>query len=252
VVQSALAEARQTSIVTNSRVCPEANSAITSTAVEHTCYKCGSPVESGRPFCPHCRAPQIRVEVAEVAADAPVSTHPLELDLPSPEVPATSFVQWSHALTAAALAGIVSAVLMNLFFGFFGIGIAAAGILSVRMYRHRVGGTLLTTGTGARIGAVSGVFGFVFFSIIAAVGTAIFGGRSELKAALLSSLEQAAARSADPQAQVVFEKMRTPEGLILLLALSLAFIFFLFVALSSLGGALAASMSSKRRPKERP
>ena len=219
--------------------------------MDHTCYKCGSPVESGIPFCPHCRAPQIRVEHAAVTTTAPVSTHPVELDFPLPVAPAASVVQWSQALTAAALAGIVSAVLMNFFFGFFGIGIAAAGLLSVRMYRHRVGGTLLTPGTGARIGALSGVFGFVFFSIIAAAGTAAFGGRSELKAALLSSLEQAAARTADPQAQAVFEKMRSPEGLITLLALSLAFIFFLFVALSSLGGALAASMSSKIRPDQR-
>jgi hypothetical protein len=142
---------------------------------------------------------------------------------------------------------VISAILMNVFFGFFGIGIAGAGAFAVRLYRQRSGHTPLLPGAGARIGAVSGVFGFGFFCVIAAVGTALFGGGSQLKAALLSSLEQAAARSQDPQAQAVLEKLRTPEGLMLVLAFSLAFVFTLFVALSSLGGALAASMSRGRQ-----
>jgi hypothetical protein len=173
---------------------------------------------------------------------------PLDQNAPFGSVTTISTVQWSHALTAAALAGMLSAVLMNLFFGVFGIGIAAAGALAVHIYRHRSAHSPLTPGAGARIGAVSGVFGFGFFCVLAAVGTALFGGGAQLKAALLASLEQAAARSQDPQAHAALEKLRTPEGLIIVLAFSLAFIFFVFVALSSLGGALAASMSRNRRP----
>lgn len=201
-------------------------------------------MESGVPFCPHCRAPQIRVSSVE---DAPVSTIPVDLSASFQPTPQASPVQWSYALTAAAMAGVISAILMNVFFGFFGIGIAAAGAFAVRLYRQRSGQVSLLPGAGARIGAVSGVFGFGFFCVIAAVGTALFGGGSQVKLALLSGLEQAAARSQDPQAQAALEKLRTPEGLILVLAFSLAFVFTLFVALSSLGGALAASMSRGRR-----
>jgi len=201
-------------------------------------------VESGVPFCPHCRAPQIRVSSVE---DAPVSTIPVDLSASFQPTPQASPVQWSYALTAAAMAGVISAILMNVFFGFFGIGIAAAGAFAVRLYRQRSGQVSLLPGAGARIGAVSGVFGFGFFCVIAAVGTALFGGGSQVKLALLSGLEQAAARSQDPQAQAALEKLRAPEGLILVLAFSLAFVFTLFVALSSLGGALAASMSRGRR-----
>jgi len=201
-------------------------------------------VESGVPFCQHCRAPQIRVSSVE---DAPVSTIPVDLSASFQPTPQASPVQWSYALTAAAMAGVISAILMNVFFGFFGIGIAAAGAFAVRLYRQRSGQVSLLPGAGARIGAVSGVFGFGFFCVIAAVGTALFGGGSQVKLALLSGLEQAAARSQDPQAQAALEKLRTPEGLILVLAFSLAFVFTLFVALSSLGGALAASMSRGRR-----
>lgn len=201
-------------------------------------------MESGVPFCPHCRAPQIRVSSVE---DAPVSTIPVDLSASFQPTPQASPVQWSYALTAAAMAGVISAILMNVFFGFFGIGIAAAGAFAVRLYRQRSGQVSLLPGAGARIGAVSGVFGFGFFCVIAAVGTALFGGGSQVKLALLSGLEQAAARSQDPQAQAALEKLRAPEGLILVLAFSLAFVFTLFVALSSLGGALAASMSRGRR-----
>ena len=201
-------------------------------------------MESGVPFCPHCRAPQIRVSSVE---DAPVSSIPVDLSASFQPPAQSSPIQWSYALTAAAMAGVISAILMNVFFGFFGIGIAAAGAFAVRLYRQRSGHMPLLPGAGARIGAVSGVFGFGFFCVIAAVGTALFGGGSQLKAALLSGLEQAAARSQDPQAQAVLEKLRTPEGLILVLAFSLAFVFTLFVALSSLGGALAASMSRGRQ-----
>ena len=201
-------------------------------------------MESGVPFCQHCRAPQIRVSSVE---DAPVSTIPVDLSASFQPTPQASPVQWSYALTAAAMAGVISAILMNVFFGFFGIGIAAAGAFAVRLYRQRSGQVSLLPGAGARIGAVSGVFGFGFFCVIAAVGTALFGGGSQVKLALLSGLEQAAARSQDPQAQAALEKLRTPEGLILVLAFSLAFVFTLFVALSSLGGSLAASMSRGRR-----
>ena len=144
------------------------------------------------------------------------------------------------------MAGVISAILMNVFFGFFGIGIAAAGAFAVRLYRQRSGQVSLLPGAGARIGAVSGVFGFGFFCVIAAVGTALFGGGSQVKLALLSGLEQAAARSQDPQARSCLEKLRTPEGLILALAFSLAFVFtysWRFLAL----GCVAASMSCGRR-----
>ena len=36
--------------------------------MEQPCYKCRQLVEEGRPFCPHCSAPQIRVLVAEPVA----------------------------------------------------------------------------------------------------------------------------------------------------------------------------------------
>ena len=219
-------------------------SAIIGVHVDHSCHKCEAPVESGVAFCPHCHAPQIRVPVGCDTTDP--ATVP---DLAAPSVVNGSFVHWPQALSAAAIAGILSAFLMNLFFGFFGVGIAAAGALAVSLYRRRTGPVRLSSGAGARIGAVSGLFGFGFFCLLIVAATAIFRGGSELKTALLTSLQQAAARSQDPQAQAALEKLRTPEGLMFVLAFGLAFVAFLFIALSALGGALAASMGRTNPPR---
>ena len=78
----------------------------------------------------------------------------------------------------SAILMVISAILMNVFFGFFGIGIAGAGAFAVRLYRQRSGHMPLLPGAGAALGLLvaSSVSGF--FCVIAAVGTALFGGGS--------------------------------------------------------------------------
>lgn len=163
-----------------------------------------------------------------------------------PEVQSLSTIQWPHALSSAALAGILSALMTNLWFGFFGVGIAVAGALAVRIYLRRSGSRELAPGTGARVGALSGVFGFGFFCVLVALRTFRFQSVPELKSELLKALQEAAARSQDPQTLAYAEKFQTPEGLWLLLALSLVLALATFVGLSALGGAVAASATRKR------
>ena len=45
--------------------------------MEQPCYKCRQLVEEGRPFCPHCGAPQIRVLVAEPVAAVGTGPEPV-------------------------------------------------------------------------------------------------------------------------------------------------------------------------------
>ena len=118
--------------------------------MEHLCYKCGSNVEDGIPFCPHCNAPQIRVGGASPEA---VSAADLAADsLPSPR--GGTAIQWSEALPSAALAGLIAAFLMFIPLGGFGLGMIAAGVLSVLFYRRRNPVSNLTPAMGARLGAV--------------------------------------------------------------------------------------------------
>jgi hypothetical protein len=150
--------------------------------------------------------------------------------------------QWSQALPAAAWAGMVSAGLMVLPLGGFGLGMLASGFLCVILYRRRAPFVNLTPGLGARLGAISGMLGFGIFVVFTAVATTIFHSGNELRNALTEAIRQSAARNSDPQAQQVLEFFKTPEGMAVVLGLGLAFLFVIFLALSSLGGALSAAL----------
>jgi hypothetical protein len=144
------------------------------------------------------------------------------------------------------LAGLIAAFLMFIPLGALGLGMLAAGVLSVRFYRRRNPASNLTPSMGARLGAVSGTMGFGFFAIFSAVGTVVFHSGGELRAALLDAIAQSAARSPDPQVQKAFEYLKTPPGLALMMGLSLAFLLVVFLVLSSLGGAIGAAMMRRK------
>lgn len=157
-------------------------------------------------------------------------------------------IQWSQALPSIALAGIVSAVVMVIPLGAFGLGVLSAGALAVFLYRRRNPGVDLTPGSGARLGMATGALGFGVFTILMALEMLVSGAGSELRTGLLDAIQQSAARSADPQAQQVVEWMKTPSGLIFLLAFCLAVMFVVFLAISALGGALGAALL-RRKPR---
>ena len=208
--------------------------------MEHACYKCGSNVEDGIPFCPQCNAPQIRVGVD--SAEAPSLS---ERDGTFPNLGGTA-IQWAEALPSAGLAGLISAFLMFVPLGAFGLGMIAAGALAVVFYRRRNPASNLTPGMGARLGAVSGAFGFGLFAIFSTAGTLLFHTGGQLRAALLEAIQQSAARSSDPQAQQAIEYLKTPPGLALMMGFSMAFVLVAFLILSSLGGAMGAAMMRRK------
>jgi len=210
--------------------------------VEHACYKCGSNVEDGIPFCPQCNAPQIRVEGASAEAVSAAELAGVSL----PDHYDGTAIRWPDALPSAALAGLIAAFLMFIPLGAFGLGMLAAGVLCVLFYRRRNPLTNLTPGMGARLGLVSGTLGFGIFAVFSAVGTLIFHTGGQLRAAMLEAIEQSAARSSDPQAQQIIQYLKTPPGLALMMGLSLAVVLVAFLILSSLGGAVGAAMMRRK------
>ena len=161
--------------------------------------------------------------------------------------PQASGIQWSQALPAAALAGLV-AILMIIPLGAFGLGMLAVGALSVLLYRRRNPAANLTPGMGARLGAVSGALGFGIFAILTSVEMLAFRSGGQLRAALLEAVQQSAARSSDPQAQQLLEYLKTPQGLALVMVLGLIVMFVAFLVFSSLGGALGAALLRRKDP----
>jgi hypothetical protein len=204
-------------------------------AVEHSCYKCGSPVEDGTAFCPHCGAAQIRVASEEVRR----SVEPGEVVTPSGPI-ATGGIQWSKALPAAALAGLIAAGIIPL--GTFALGMISAGVLAVLFYRRRNPGVTMSPGMGARLGVVSGVVGLGIFSVLIAIEVLVFHNGGKLRAFLLEPLEQYAARFPDPQARQFLPYFKSPPGL----ALIVVMMFFACLIFSSLSGTLAATLLRRR------
>ena len=221
--------------------------------MEKSCYKCASVMEEGRPFCPHCGAPQIRVIVAEpLSATAPLSEvaaipqSAAELSA-SQTVPVLAVpMQWSQALKPCALAAGLAALLMLLGLNPF-VSMLAVGFLAVVFYRQGNPATLIRPGTGARLGALSGLICFAAASIVEAVVVLSSHRVAEIRETLLTAVNQAAARTSDPQALAVFEHFKSPEGLQLLMILGLLFGLIASIVLAAITGVAGAIILGPRR-----
>lgn len=222
--------------------------------MEHPCHKCGQIVEEGRPFCPHCGAPQIRVIMAEpfpagpsaIAAAAPTFSEslPASETVPVLAVPMT----WSQALKPCALAALVPSILMfsglNPFVAMFG-----AGFLAIVFYRQARPGVELKAASGARLGVLSGLLWFAITSIFAAAIVIFLHKGPEIRQQLLTVINQAASRTSDPQMLSVFERFRSSEGLEFLMIFGLITGFIAALVLGAAGGALGGSIfGRKNRP----
>ena len=200
-------------------------------------------MEDGVSFCPQCNAPQIRVSVS--ASSEPGT---LPASAPSPHA-ATGEIDWPQALPAAVVTGVGMAVLAlltaPLFRAGFLVWLLAGGAACVAFYQRRRPLAVLRARLGARLGAVSGLFGFLTFALLQSL--LLFAARSdELRQELRQMVEQAAAQNPDPRAQEMMHRFTTPEGLAILIALTMILFLVLFVALAAAGGALWAS----RGPRE--
>jgi hypothetical protein len=209
--------------------------------VEHPCHQCNTAIEEGTPFCPQCGAPQIRVPGIESEADIGTVTAPAAI-FRSPKA-----VEWSHGLPAAALAGLISAILMIIPLGGLGVGMLAGGTLAVMLYRRRLPLAHPSAAMGARLGAASGAIAFALFCLLTAIQVLVFHSGNQLRAALLESVQQTAARTTDPQAKPVLDYLRSSAGLELVMAIGLVVMFVVFLVVSSAGGAIGAALMSRSR-----
>lgn len=207
-------------------------------------------MEQGTAFCPQCRAPQIRVAVPEIVIPSGIASDSTVTSLPAYfGAPLTTRIEWSQALPATALAGLITALLMMTPLAYFGFGMLIGGSLSVVFYRRRVPVANVTPGMGARLGMVSGILGGGIFAALLSVGTTLFHAWDSVRAKLIEVVEQTAARNPDPQTQQALEFFKSPDGIVLLLTTALIGALIAFVIFSGLGGALGAAFL---RRKEHP
>jgi hypothetical protein len=175
----------------------------------------------------------------------------VENELPSVSVripqPAALGLQWSRAFAPAAMGGSIASALTLLPLGAF-VGMVVGGVIAVVLYRRREPGANLSAWMGARLGAMSGAFGFAIFIVFAAVTATFFDGGPKLQQALQQSMDLAAKRSSDPvAAQQMLQIFRTPEGLAALMLIGLVLTLIGFVILAGLGGAIGAAWIRRRQ-----
>jgi hypothetical protein len=233
-------------------------------------------VEDGTAFCPHCGAPQIRVttttaEPAVIPAASLALPDELQPErqpmIPVRRPPGT--IDWAQGIRASALAGlllalaiffvpaIVAGIGLVFHLGQAAIGllvllaswtcILAAGGLAVRFYRRRRPEAGLTPGMGMRLGVVSGMLGFFFYSIPQALRLVFFHLADSVRDAMQKAIEQSAAQSPDPRAQEMMRSLMSPGALATFITVLVVIFFVIFLVLASLGGAIGVSVSGNKQ-----
>ena len=228
-----------------------------STLVEHPCYKCQTSIDETLPFCPHCGAPQIRVSSPqeEAGQSAPLTPETPQVISPISWAPGPAYhpqaVQWEAVWKGAILAGLIAAVLSATPVISLGccLWLLGAGALSVFLYQRRVPAAFVTPGMGMRIGAVSGIVGFVASTFWMVFRFA--RDSQEFRTALEEQLEKSIAANPDPRTQDIIRQfmnnLNTPQGLATFFVLILVMMAIAFVVFSAAGGALGAAMFVRRR-----
>jgi len=220
--------------------------------MDHPCHKCGHSIEDGKPFCSQCGAPQIRVAVPEVLAEATpegvVSVRELDRDA-GPSVPGIPVAALpgseTHTLQPCALAAVVALGLTALGLNPF-VASLGAGFLAVAFYRRRGSGTSIRSGSGARLGAVSGVLFFAMSTALELLAVALLHKGAEIRGQMLDKVQQAAARYPGPEVQPFLDFVKSPDGFAIMMAASVIFGLLAFVVLGSCGGALGAALLGRR------
>ena len=232
--------------------------------MEHACHGCNTPVEDGVAFFPNSNAPQIRVPMPE-PEPPPEPLPPLvvnadssaEAGLPAaaqvsagrPVLPPGAPLEWSQAIPGAALAGALLGLCLLIPVAAFFVWMIAAGALAVVLYLRRVPHRALTAGMGARLGALSGLFGFGIFAFLSSLELLLAHDNAKVRELLQQVLQQSVARNSDPAVQASLQRLMTPEGLALLFTLGMILFLAAFVLFSSIGGALGAYLFRSRNPR---
>lgn len=116
---------------------------------------------------------------------------------------------------------------------------AAAGFYAVYLY-HRRSGQTLSPRNGARMGWMTGIFGFLINIVLLTFGAVALMSKGGLAAMLQ---EQAASASLPPDAASKIQQLvETPAFLALLIVFILALLFATYTLAASLGGMLGAKV----------
>jgi hypothetical protein len=139
----------------------------------------------------------------------------------------------------------VAALLMALGLNPF-VAMFTVGFLAVVFYRQRQPETAIKATAGAALGALGGLLWFAVSSVLEALVVVFLHKGPEIRDELLKRIQQAASQTNDPKVLEVFDRLKTPGGLELLMILGLVFAFFAAIVLAGLGGVLGGAIFNRR------
>jgi hypothetical protein len=203
---------------------------------------CGAQLPLDALFCHKCGKPQR--ELLEVEPDPVVEPPPLVVAAPvAPPAPVPIGFHNGPAVRVALLAGVLSIVIWGIGAGvappaFFPVWMILGGMLTAFLYKVRTGQRLSAIG-GARLGWISGIFGFAIIAFMVAIFTAAMLGNPANISTLHEQLAQAGRPSAD--LDTFLDAVRHPINLLAAVSVS----FLLFTVLSAFGGAIGARLLDK-------
>jgi len=219
--------------------------------VDHVCQQCGAEVEQGVPFCSKCNAPQIRVSVAQPTRENEEKTSHDDSTASNlgPGAPlGVEKIDWRFARSRSALAAAAMVLLMlvPVVSKFFVLWMPLCGALPAFLYRRARPGAALTSGAGARMGAMAGLMAFTVLLVVMAGGLAVehyvLHQSDQLVAQVRAQVQQTIDSSSDPQVKQLAGALLSPNGLALILVFSMVFLFAMFLLLCGIGGALGAGL----------
>jgi hypothetical protein len=129
---------------------------------------------------------------------------------------------------------------------FFVFGLAfLGGAWAARLYRRKAKDVGLTPGAGARLGAASGAFGFLFLAVI--IVAMVVYRADEMRKLMTDSAPQLVNRGYDAEKmQQMLDILKTPGGLAVFVTFGLFAMLVMFVIGSSIGGAWYGAWVRKR------
>ena len=230
-------------------------------------------MEDGHPFCPKCRAPQIRVPVRPPTAPATepllpgtpedlqppaepmvAERRPFETNQPEGPYPPNKLI-WRPAIGSALVAGMVAAVGTSIpIIPLAMLCMFASGGLAVTLYRRRAGFRTVTPWMGVKLGLLSGGLGFGLLALLSTFRLFAASERLELRTAFHDKMQEAITSTADPEVRQVMDQFRgyiaTDHGLILLVLFFLVVAAVFFLMFSALGGALGALLFGRESERK--
>ena len=126
------------------------------------------------------------------------------------------------------------------------VAMLSVGFLAVLFFRQGAHGIAVKTMAGAGLGALAGVLWFAVSSILEVLIVTFAHKGPEIRTELIAKIQQTASQTNDPQVLALFDKLKTPSGVEVLILTGLMFAFLAAIVLGSIGGALGASLLGGR------